>query len=144
MNIMQNRSGKFVQVVSIAIFMGFVAFIFIVIVPGYKSGVIHANQRICHNNLQIISGKIEMARLDGFSDADLIQEDGQIKMIALTGDTLQCPFSGKYLLATGSQTLVYCSFHGDSEKTIPGNLDPDYSALYWLTLWLKGIFASRH
>lgn len=137
---MQNRSGKFMQVVSIAIFLGLMAFIFIVIVPGYKSGVIHANQRICHNNLQIISGKIEMARLDGISDTEFILNDGQIKITALTKDPLQCPFAGKYLLATGSQALIYCSFHGDTDKTIPGNLDPDYSALYWLTLWLKGIF----
>ncbi len=128
----------------VAMILAIVAFLFIAIVPGYKSAVIQARQRVCFNNLQIISGKIEMAKLDGFSEAEFFQDNGEIKMPAGNDAKLKCPFDGKYLLATAPQNLIYCSFHGDPEKLVPGKLDPDYSAVYWLTLWLKGIFASRH
>lgn len=118
------------------------AFIFLVIIPGYKSACIYAGRAACMQNLNQISGKIESAFLDGRSPEEIFSEDGSLKLELplYKGKPVSCKFGGQYRVSSNSERLVFCTFHGDLDQKIPGKLDPEYSPLYWLKLWLIGIF----
>lgn len=117
------------------------AFIFVVIVPGYKSASLKAAKRYCHSNITQITANIEMAYLDGQDQKDLSNSDGEIKSSFLNGKngTFSCPFSGKYMISSGADSYVFCTFHGNTENKVKGREDPGYSSFFWLKRWLDGI-----
>jgi hypothetical protein len=116
-------------------------FVFLIIIPGYKSASIQAAKSECQHNQNQIAGKIELAILEGKPETEIFSPDGSL-MLDLPlrdGKPVACKYGGKYMISPAPERIVFCTFHGDLENRIPGQLDPGYNSFYWLKLWITGI-----
>lgn len=116
--------------------------------PGYKFGAIHAWRRSCYVNLRVLSSAVEMHLMGGAPLASVVASDDTIILSAAlrpksATEPPTCMCGGTYKMGgTGSDTYVYCTFHGDTEEggPVPGSLDPGYSQLWWLSRFLRDLF----
>ncbi len=119
------------------VFLVILLFLLTIVGPGYKSGAIHAMRRACYANIRTVTAQVEMHLLTGGTASSALSPDGTVILPPSTpgaGPAI-CPFGGVYKLGgTGSDTYVYCTFHGDTDDggPVPGNLDPGYSPLWWM------------
>ena len=131
--------------VASGVFLVALLFLLAIVGPGYKSGAIHAMRRACYSNVRTVTGQFEMHLMAGGTASSAVSPDGTILLPPSppgAGPTI-CPFGGVYKLGgTGSDTYVYCTFHGDPAEggPVPGSLDPGYSPLWWLYRFFRGIF----
>lgn len=142
------QKGTVISWATIGVFLVTILFLLAIIGPGYKSGAIHAWRRACYANIRIIGAQVEMHLLDGGTASSVIAPDQTI----ILPPTLRppavakspvCMAGGSYKMGgTGSDTYIYCTFHGDEMEggPEPGRLDPEYSMAWWLFRWFQGIF----
>ncbi|HAE41147.1 MAG TPA: hypothetical protein DCG57_21305 [Candidatus Riflebacteria bacterium] len=89
-----------------------------------------------------VEAQVELAIVYGMALSDMTTAEGGIDFAALSlhGKPPECPCQGSFRLAvSASETYVYCTFHGDPAERQPGTIDPGYSSLRWLMLWLRNL-----
>jgi hypothetical protein len=121
-------------------------------VISYKSAVIQARRAACFSMSSSIQEAVDSCLIEDEKDLSMI-EPLDLNALAAKGKLkriYKCPVSGEYRVrmikpdpqATDQEAeyLVYCTFHGEKNQTIPGKTDPGYSWFHWFMEFLRSIF----